>query len=133
MEPSVFQTSNKCLCFTSISRLLTAGIFTEVFLFRPEELDYFCGPSGGASSLAPAAWRSFSSWLPSGISSAPAVAAAYRRAALGKDRWPWLRSVLNAMIQCGIQKLESFFSMIIMLRLFFKGVGWFWPLNRPSI
>ena len=57
----------------------------KVFLFRPEELEFFCGPSGGARSLAPSAWRSFSSWLPSRLSSAPAVAAAFRRAALGKD------------------------------------------------
>lgn len=60
---------------------------SKVFLFRREELEFFCGPSGGASSLAPAAWRSFSSWLPSGITSAEAVAAAFRRAALGKDEW----------------------------------------------
>lgn len=60
-------------------------VLRAVFLFRPEELEFFCGPSGGARSLAPSAWRSFSSWLPSGLSSAPAVAAAFRRAALGKD------------------------------------------------
>mgnify|MGYP002803575375 CR=1 FL=1 len=77
-----------CLALAYASRFkerVLAMALRAVFLFRREELEFFCGSSGGASSLAPAAWRSFSSWLPSGITSAEAVAAAFRRAALGKD------------------------------------------------
>ena len=55
----------------------------EVFLFRPAELDFFCGPTGGAKRLAPGAYETFASWLDA--TSARDVARGFRRAALGQD------------------------------------------------
>ena len=64
-----------------------ATLQSEVFLFRSEELEYFCGPQGGARSLARGAWDSFAGWLPwAKTRSARAIAAAFRRAALGGDK-----------------------------------------------
>ncbi|CAE7211030.1 PORA [Symbiodinium microadriaticum] len=61
-------------------------VLRAVFLFRNEELEYFCGPKGGARSLARGAWDSFAGWLPwAETRSARAIAAAFRRAALGED------------------------------------------------
>ncbi|CAJ1390499.1 unnamed protein product [Effrenium voratum] len=63
-------------------------VLRAVFLFRSEELDYFCGPGLGASSLAPFEWKRFAGWLPEGetFRSGRDVAAAFRRAALGEDK-----------------------------------------------
>ena len=55
----------------------------EVFLFRAAELDFFCGPTGGAKRLAPGAYETFASWLDA--TSARDVARGFRRAALGQD------------------------------------------------
>eukprot|EP00439_Symbiodinium_sp_Y106_P054371 s887_g7.t1 len=61
-------------------------VLRAVFLFRNEELEYFCGPKGGARSLSRGAWDSFAGWLPwAEQRSARAIAAAFRRAALGED------------------------------------------------
>mmetsp|Transcript_29877 Transcript_29877/g.68863 ORF Transcript_29877/g.68863 Transcript_29877/m.68863 type:complete len:428 (+) Transcript_29877:48-1331(+) len=63
-----------------------AVVMRAAFLFRPTELEYFCGPSGGARANHPSAWKSFTDWLPwAEDASAATIAAAFRRAALGQD------------------------------------------------
>lgn len=78
-----------CLALAYASRhqdRILGMVLRAVCMFRHEELEYFCSPTGSNASSFPAAWQSFAGWLPwAQDASSRTIAMAFRCAALGED------------------------------------------------
>jgi len=78
-----------CLALAYASRhqgRILGMVLRAVCMFRNEELEYFCSPTGDNAATFPASWQSFAGWLPwAHDASARTIAKAFRRAALGED------------------------------------------------
>lgn len=101
-----------CLALAYASRhadKVSAMVLRAVCLFREEEFDFFLGPGPGARTVCGDAWNRLTDWLPwvNNRTSARIIAAAFRRAALGKDSSLSREDAISKWLQWEMQLMTA--------------------------